>query len=151
MRRTAYELQRWTLTGELVRTWVRDADWFAPYEERRPISPDRDPENWVTAIHALDSARVLVFVQVPQEGWREHLGPPRTAPSGLVMYPDWDVANVFDTRIELVDVQHGRVITTITHPSTLYAFSDRQYVLSYRQNEAGTPFVDVWRLQMTPR
>jgi hypothetical protein len=151
VRRTAYELQRWTSSGELVQTWIRDADWFAPYEERRAISPDRDPENWVTAIHALDSVRVLVFVQIPQRDWRNHLGPARTTPSGLVLYPEWDVANVFDTRIELVDVVHGRVMTTIIHPSTLYAFSDEQYVSSYRQDESGTPFVDVWRLQVTTR
>jgi len=151
VRRTAYELQRWIPPGELVQTWVRNADWFAPYEERRPISPDRDPENWVTAIQALDSACVLVLVQIPQRDWRNHLGPPRTTPSGLVMYPDWDVANVFDTRIELVDVVQGRVIATVTHPSTLYAFSDQQHVLSYRQDDSGTPYVDVWRLQVMVR
>lgn len=144
---TAYRIHEWSATGAAVRTWSRDPEWFTPWTELRPLSPDTRPDPRLADIRWMGGGRVMVLLHVPQSDWADHLGEPITTQDGSRRYPHPDIAGIFDTRIEVLDLDADRVVASATHPASLATFIDPERIAAYRTDEMGNPFIDVWRVR----
>ena len=101
-----YEIDLWDVaTGRLLKTIVRDADWFPAWKEMQAESPvltslrvDSRGYLWVVAI-VFDPAAPALPPSSPGEGRRPSIDPA-------------DQNRFFDTRIEVVDPASGRLVAT---------------------------------------
>jgi hypothetical protein len=56
---------------------------------------------------------------------------------------------VFHTLVEVIDARRGELIASREFPFHAVASTRAGELVIYRQDEAGTPFVDVWRVELT--
>ncbi len=101
-----YELYRWSGSGQLMHTLVRDADWFPPDPDlSRPafqaIHVETPAPPILLHVYEDDSGRLWTYTFVPDSDW----GPaPPEQPS-----PEW-VGRTFDVVIEVIDLEARRVV-----------------------------------------
>lgn len=145
--RTKYELELWRFDGARALTLVRETNWFRPYEVRQPISPENPGQPWLTGIHAAKSGEIFVAVIVPRADWKDRLGPPIQTAAG----PRYrrDNPNLWETVIEVIDGTTGDLLVTDRVDAAIHGFIGSHLVYSYREDDSGFPFVDVWRLSIT--
>ncbi len=82
---------------------------------------------------------MMVLLSVPSSDLERFLGPPNTRP-----HP----SELFGTRIEILDLEDDRVITSEEYDRSITVIVDAEHVAGYRQDEMGNPFVDVWRIRI---
>jgi hypothetical protein len=146
-RATAYEIDEWDGDGRLVRTLVRETDWFKPYFERRVIDPTEEFKAWLMDLVWLGEDQVMAVFHVAAEDWQDHLGQPVATRNGGTAYPDQVGHRVYDTRLEVVDLARGQVIYTHTMDGVAAGFADPHHLIFYREDESGVPILDVVRVR----
>ncbi len=79
--RRRYRIDRWDpATGELLRTFVREADWVRDSGgSSEPPSPSRPPATTISAMHMDDAGRLWLNVSRPAPDWRDRVQ--RTVPA----------------------------------------------------------------------
>ena len=134
-----YRIDRWDpATGELLETFVRDADWWPEDNEVRIARPDMPPITSVSDMHVDEAGRMWLYINRPAPDWRDHLE--RTEPS-----PEWPAGGyrygpgASESVIEVVDMESGRVLvsqvmamppaprTRFFAPGWLAVYDDRMY------------------------
>lgn len=144
----AYKLEVWGIDGIHRRTLVRTPSWFR-YEESdgRSISDAPPPSTLESAPRIDASGRIWTVSRIADEGWRDGLGSVQGATGGrAVGVPIGTRNDYYDSVIEVIDPESGRLIASSRVDPSLVFISDDGYAASYREDEFGIPFVDVWRL-----
>jgi hypothetical protein len=140
--RTSYLIELWDTTGARVQALRRDADWFEPWVLDAPWGPDQPPPKpMVGEVKADADGRLWVHVLVAAENWRDGL----INRQGMGWEPD--VNRTFDPVLEIIDPKTGQLLMS-------RRFTDRDFVgfvgddmiASYREDEMGYPFLDLWRI-----
>ena len=97
-------------TGELLQTFVREADWMRDSGgNREPPSPDRPPATTISAMHMDEAGRLWVNVSRPAPDWRDRVerkGPDAHPEGGRYRYGPGSTERV----MEVVDLESGRVL-----------------------------------------
>lgn len=137
---SAYVLEAWDREGNRVDVLERTVEWFEPWERDNPFGPDHELQPRVVDISVDSAGRIWTLVHIPDPEWRD----------GLVRIEHgWDIADVnavFDTVLEVIEPETGRVLWSDRFGRALYGFIDGGFVYGYREDEMGTPFIDVWRV-----
>jgi hypothetical protein len=144
--RTRYVLELWDADGAKHAELVREADWFEPWVERAPPSPDSPSPPFLRAIHVGPAGRLWVAIGVPAEDWAERLGPPVETRRGPRYRPD---SGAYDTIIEIIDTEEGRLFLSERIAPAVGGFIDERHLYAYREDENGVPYIDVWRIELT--
>jgi hypothetical protein len=121
----------------------RDAEWFEPWVTDTPLGPDQPPPKpAVGAVKTDPQGRLWVLVLVPAEDWRD----------GLVSREwgwDIDVYRAFDQILEVIDPESGELLVSRRFPDhDFIGFLGDDMVVSYREDEMGYPFLDIWRIAL---
>ncbi len=140
-----YVLELWDSNGEKYAELVRDADWFEPWVDRAPPTPDEPFPPFLGAIHLGPAGNLWVATHVPAEDWAAKLGPPVETAMGQRYRP---TPGAFDTVIEVVDTEEGRVFLSQRISPNVSGFIDEYYVYAYRWDEEGVPYIDVWSVRV---
>lgn len=131
-----YELEIWNVGGTHERTLVRSPSWF-PGELEPTDRGARDPA-----------------------GPAPHMDPaPRIGPDGRIWTVSWiagddggeapgEGSDDFDAMIESVDPVAGRVIASTRLDEAVRLISNDGWAAAYREDGAGRPFIDVYRLEV---
>lgn len=132
-----YELERWSLNGELQKRLVRDVHWFPPRDgEATPPQP---------TLRALtyDSAGLLwVLINVPDPNWDG------TVPADRGPSIERD-HRMFDTVIEVIDVRTGTLVLSRRHPLAFFRFIAPGLVPIGRERADGSRYIEIWTVDMT--
>lgn len=143
-RQLEYRVDRWDpATGELLETFVRDADWWPEDNELRIAGPDMPPVSSVSDMQIDETGRMWLYINRPAPDWRDHLE--RTAPN-----PEWPAEGyryglgASESVIEVVDIESGRVLvsqvvdvapaprTRLFAPGWLAVYDEEEIVPLYR-------------------
>ena len=105
-----YRIERWDpATGELLETFVRDADWWPDDNPVHPPRPDMPPVTAMNWMHVDEAGRMWVYIQRPTPDWRDHV-----ESTGLPEHMgSWDYGpGATEWVIEVVDTEAGKVIAS---------------------------------------
>jgi hypothetical protein len=145
--RTRFELEEWEIGGTQLSRLIREADWFLPHN--RGLIRDREvaplPSLW--DIQYDPEGLLWVLVSVPDDSWFEGLERGREPHPEVLSITDY--RRFLDTIIEVIDPAKGELLASERSDLFFQRFiGSRGYIDSYREEADGTPFVDVWRLQL---
>jgi len=141
-----YRLERWDTSGRLLQTFVRAAAWFPLIARRANWVTGDEPTPIVRAIREDRSGHLMLLVSVAAPDWRSALGKPRLAPGKPAAYPERIDARVFDTMLDVIDTKTGKLVSSQRLRGLYKFFLADDLVASYRQDNDGNPFIDVWRV-----
>lgn len=148
--RRRYRIDRWDpATGELLQTFVREAEWIGDSGgEPQSPSPDRPPATIVSAMHLDEAGRLWVSVSRPAPDWREHVqrtGPDAHPEEGRYRYGPGSRERV----VEVLDLHTGRVLVSQVVDSEAlgwWRFFTPGWLASY--SEEGFPQYRMWQVRL---
>jgi hypothetical protein len=160
-RYTEYTLTQWDTAGRLLRELQREADFFPRNEIWTSGSPTRQPSPRMVATWFDDSRLLWTYGHVARDNWQQihrdyrAANPPPPPPvgggvatmgvsSGQVIRE----SAVFQTLIEVVDVQARALLATRTVPAYVVSVLPDGRFVSYREGTDGTPYIDVYALTL---
>ena len=110
-------------------------------------SPDNPPPNRIFAIQVDGERRLWVIGHVLRDDWQDHMELWRM-PNGQIAYrpTDDDWGNVYESRIDLIDLASGSLIATRRHDALLEAFVGDGLAIENTETEGAYPQMVVWRL-----
>ena len=112
-------------------------------------SPDNPPRNKIYAMQADAEQRLWVISFALKDDWKDHMEE-RVLPNGRIAYGpnDDDLRNIFQSRIDLIDLTSGSLIATGYHTPLLEAFVGPGVILENRSTERQYPQMIIWRLKV---
>ena len=145
-----YRIDRWDpATGELLQTFVREADWIRDSGANwEPPSPNRPPATTVSAMHLDEAGLLWVSVSRPVPDWRhrvERTGPDAHPEEGQYRYGPGSRERI----MEVVDLESGRVLVSqVLDAEKLgwWRFITSGWLASY--DEEGLPQYRMWRMRL---
>ena len=104
------------------------------------------PPTWIRFVKPQDAGRLWVLATIPREDWREVAARhPDLATNLTSLY------KLYDWKVELVDLVKGESVASQTfHDIVFTSFLGNDQLVSYREDELGYPFLDIWRLRLEP-
>lgn len=146
-RMNEYVVEEWRRDGTLVRRFERDPDWFDGWLERRGVSASEPPQPFLRGVHQDDRGRLLVLATIAGENWQEGLeieGDQRGERSVRVR----NFELLYDSRLDVIDTETGRLIVSQKLPQYLVGFTNRGDLVGYRTGAADIPYIDLWRMSV---
>jgi hypothetical protein len=145
---TEYQVERWTLMGARTHTFLGEVSWFKPQARfGRGSGPDAPPAGGLFRIRADPQGRLWLAFLVPDLQWKSALTS-TTGPSGQTRWVSRDYNLLYDTIIEVVDVEKGRVIASGRHPSSIWGFTNEGDLIFHRYLEETWPVCEVRRVRV---
>jgi len=142
-----YVIELWDTAGHRVLELVRQAAWFPPQTAQRQMTPSTPEYPTIRAIREDGQGRLWVLIRMNSPDYHQYLGEPIGSPEGPY-YPITDIDRVFMTRVEVIDVQTGRVYASGDATGILLGFLGGD-IIGYREDDGGVPRLVVWRAQIT--
>ncbi len=142
-----YVIELWDTAGHRLLELVRHAASFPPQTTQRRMTPSTPEYPTIRAIREDEQGRLWVLIRMNSPDFQRYLGEPVGSPEGGY-YPITDIDRVFMTRIEVIDVQSGRVYASGDAPGILLGFLGDD-IIGYREDDRGVPRLIVWRARVT--
>lgn len=141
-----YLIQVWSESGRRI-LGLRGPTLNEREASREPWSPDNPPPNRIHAMQVDDERRLWVIISVRKDDWQDRMEL-RRMPNGRVAYVPIadDFREIFQMRIDLIDLTSGSLIATRRHDALLEAFVGDGLVIETVENERNYPQMVVWRL-----
>ena len=110
-------------------------------------SPDNPPRNQIYAMQVDDEQRLWVISFVLKDDWQDHMEE-RVMPNGQIAYgpTDDNLREIYQSRIDLIDLTSGSLIATGHHAPLLEAFVGPGLMLENVSHERHDPQMLVWHL-----
>ncbi len=142
-----YLLELWDTTGTRKAALKREADWFVPFVADGEITPSGPPPpTWLRLVKDRSQHEVWVIATAPKANWREVASEYPNIGSNLTA-----IYQLYDSIIELLDLSQGRLVASqLLHDIEFSSFLGNDHLVSYREDEDGYPFLDIWRLSLAP-
>ncbi len=104
-----YRLEEWGVDGTPLRTMVRRAPWFPPARNVGARGSEGPPDPTIRMISRDDNGLLWAVIWVAGENWADGLGP-LTGPDGRASRGPVDISLYWDSVIEVIDPEAGRVV-----------------------------------------
>lgn len=141
----AYMIELWDTTGNLVRRWKRDVEWFRPWVHHEPTRPDAPWKPRLTSI-VVDTAGILwARVMVAKPNWDDYVY--EHAPGRHTIREP--VHQAFRIVLEALDLNRGCVLATLETDQFVGNRLTGGFVTVYGETPAGIPYLDVLLLRLT--
>ena len=138
----SYEVTRYATDGTVTRRFTRNASWM-----RRP--PFRDgigsPRPGIYGVLEVEG-RLWVAGRHATEDWARYWTPEVFSEDGEATAAELRYSKVYRSVVEVLDIETGRLVTLASVPGLVIALLPDRHVATYREDDAGVPFVDVYRI-----
>lgn len=148
MRKTRYQVEKWSTDDGLLSRFVRQVDWFPPHRREPMPHPDQPPVPFVVDVHEDQRDRLWVLLGLPDPEWYEGIEK-SDVPEGTG-YQIADSSKFFDSVIEVIDAERGVVLGSGRFDRFFDGIVRGPMVASYRTEPPGFPYIDVWRVGVVP-
>lgn len=144
-----YLMEEWSRDGSQLRNIERAPSWFPPHEGG-VTAPDGSPLPYVRVFHQDRNGLLWTVVWVPADDWRDGLAAgegPQGQPGAVVS----DYSRLYDTVIEVIDPDAGRVIRSQRFDVPFWGFVEdgRAYALE-NVNDGADVRISVWEIEFGP-
>ena len=141
-----YVLELWDTTGRLHRRYTRNVDWFEPWDHQPGITEDGPGNPQLQDIHEDRLGRLWVMVRVGDRRWRRSVEP--YISEGRKFFRPTRFEGVWDTVVEVIQPESGRLIASGRSEAPLFQFLDDSHAWGMHITEEGVPQIDVWRVRL---
>ena len=139
-----YEVIQYATDGTATRQFTRSPFWIRPHP-----SEDGFPAPNAN-LYGISEAngRLWIVGQHPAEDWNRYWNREinREIEAGT---REIDANRLYRSVVEVVDIETGRLISSARVPGLVVTLLPDQHVVTYREDEAGVPFVDVFRMTLS--
>jgi len=148
---TEYAVEIWDLSGRHLRTLRRAPAWFNAAPERRSGRAGTAPPPLLETPRIDRDGMLWTVSHVADPAWEDALVPaPDRAGAGETLRPrPGRSADYQDSIVEVIDPASGRLLAALRLDARVEFISNEGHVASYREDEAGQPYIDVWQLEPT--
>ena len=146
-----YLIQVWNESGRRI-LGLRGPRLNEREASSEPWSPDNPPRNQILAMQVDDEQRLWVISEVLKDDWQDHMEE-RVMRNGRMAYgpTNDDMREIFQSRIDLIDLTSGSLIATSLHDALPEAFVGDGLVLENVASELQYhPQMVIWRLGFNP-
>lgn len=144
----ALRFELWSTDGKLLRRLARNPTWFIPWHVWHGFSPSKELQPRVRAIRDEGDGLLWIIINVPNSSWREALVPVTNA--GIAGYVPEAYNGVYDTVIEVIDTEQGRVVARERTEAFVSGFTtDGRLVVFDGPTEGGR--LIIWRAMIDYR
>lgn len=144
-----YVIREWTSDGRVARAFDVHSAWNARTMTPQGVSPDLPPHTQMTQIWEDSDGLVWVLAWTADPKWREGLGAP-IRDGSLIAYSIPDMSRVWDTMLEVIDPQTGRVITRRRLDSVArWVLSEGVIGQWDEEGDSGFPVVRTFNVRLT--
>ena len=146
-----YLIQVWNESGRRI-LGLRGPRLNEREASSEPWSPDNPPRNQILAMQVDDEQRLWVISEVLKDDWQDHMEE-RVMRNGRMAYgpTNDDMREIFQSRIDLIDLTSGSLIATSLHDPLPEAFVGDGLVLENVASELQYhPQMVIWRLGFNP-
>jgi hypothetical protein len=145
-RNPEYRIELWDPNGTRpILTLVRDADWFRPWSEsdlHDSLQTLQRPH--LTSVSEGPDGLLWTIIARPDPAWK----PPERR--GEIPVRDLDTDAMFNTIIEVLDPESGRLIASAEHQKSVSNFMGASgMVYTKREDLEGNTLIDVWRMEVS--
>lgn len=145
-----YELRKWSFEGEVELHIDRHMAGFEPRLYSEWGGPDEPYKPHIVGIAVDPRGHVRIAMKRGGPHWAERLPPPIEQSTGSV-YPVPPGIGLFETVIEIIDPERGRLHARGVVEPEVYGFVDADHVFSYEEDDFGRPTITIWRLRLASR
>ncbi|MBT8163915.1 MAG: hypothetical protein KJO97_00070 [Acidimicrobiia bacterium] len=141
--RTSPTLEEWSVFGgRKLASWTRELEWFEPYEGYRPYTLEEPPQPMLDGLHLDENGHAWVLFWVAAEDWRDHL---ELRPfAGEMRVQSYGNGPIYDTVIEVWDLEAGRVLASTRVSETVHGFLPNGRLYGVDNLDDGTPLTRSW-------
>lgn len=137
-----YEVMQFATDGMLLRHFERSPAWL------RAIPPDGDlqpPPSNVFGISESDG-HLLIIGRHPIDDWTRYWNDEVFGEDGEASPSELQYTRLYRSVVEVVDVETGQLVTAGRIPGLAFSLLPDLHVAAYREDDAGVPFVDLFRM-----
>lgn len=143
-----YSIEMWDSSGSLLAE-LRHEESLNEVEVRQVAYnlTDHPMPHEVMAVRFDDAGRLWILFRMVRDGWERHYEP-RELPGGMAgvsRRPNWTWDSVYESRLDVIDLQSGMVVARAQLPSRFEAFVGDGLLLEYRELP-NTVRLAVWRV-----
>ncbi len=144
-----YFLERWTLDGKRTAALQRDASWFVVDSDYKGPASVVPPPSRVHAIWEDKNGRVWIAILVADQNWKRTNA--RAQEGDMIPMPRAQNGAIYDTIIEVIDIDAGRLVSSVRFPDYMLTAGSGQPFVSYHEDVVGRPSYKVWRFTLHER
>jgi 6-bladed beta-propeller len=149
-RATEYVIDRFDSNGIKTLRLVRQAPWFPPHLGPT-LSEDPEPKPRVMAISEDSHGRLWVLTVVKDDRWKAALGynlPTRLGGGRSPMPVIVDEDRYFDTIIDVIDVEKGKLVVTRRVPQAIPLIVDEKHIAKRIEDPSGAYYMQLWTVSV---
>jgi hypothetical protein len=134
-----FRFELWDTAGLRLRIIKRVGAWAPAAPGERSTQPGRPPDPSPYEVRQ-EGHLLWVLVGIPSAAWR--------APQENSAITDEYLEEVFDTRVEVIDLEKGELLASVVFTQRLFALMRDGLVASCSGDEAGNSLYTVWELRL---
>jgi hypothetical protein len=149
--RVRYRIAHWSPNGRVTRIIERSAEWFRPSDYITPGGRNKAPTTFALGLAEDESGLLWSFVKMAAPEWRKLWKEPPASTSTMQELPPTLEYNPWVTRVEVIDVKSGRVLTRKTLPGDFVSTMTGNRSAWYFEGRSGQPTLRILRLTLSDR
>ena len=138
-------MKQYALDGTLTRHFTRSPSWI----RRLPSKDDFDAPSPVIYGLAESEGRLWIVGRHPVADWARYWNREVFGEDGEAGAREIDEMKLYRSVVEVVDTETGQLVTSATVPGLVLDLLPDRHVASYREDDAGVPFIDIFRMSVS--
>ena len=139
-----YEVIQYATDGTATRQFTRSPSWIRPLPSEDGFPAPNANLYGISEVNE----HLWIVGQHPAEDWNRYLNREisRELEAGT---RELDEGRLHRSVVEIVDIETERLVVAARMPGLVVTLLPDQHVVTYREDEAGVPFVDVFRMTLS--
>lgn len=142
-----YRVEEWTASGELLRSFDREAPWFQPWQQHEGPARVAEPHPVLMGTRPGDGGLLWTFHRVADAEWAPQ-EPGEVGWEGHVRTTALQKESLYDTAIEVIDTARGMVVSRIRVSENILGLAGPDSFFTYEETGPGYPRYVVWRVTL---
>ena len=147
-----YRIDLLSASGTVLRSLRRSPAWYPPLTRKdlKPVSPTTPPQPYLLSMREMSDGYLWVAFAVPDPRWGRGLTRTKKGEGGSEMVDVADWEGVYDTMLEVIDVERGQVVVTQRFDQFITSILPDHRVVAVNVDDL-QPFLTVYRVAIAGR
>jgi hypothetical protein len=144
------EIEKWSVSGTLVRRIVRAPDWYPPWPGARPPAESiQRPWPQLRDLRQAADGRLWLVSTVSRDDWAVDSEFVRAKTREAPIVEGRHLSRYLDTMVELIDTHNGRVYASTRLTGAYLGFAGDGLLFSRRPSGRDSELIDIWEVSLS--